>query len=118
MLNKGGHEPHGKIHNIVGLVSELCFFLLYLPWRWLVRLVPSSAGCLLLLAGLICVRFHRSWKALKDAHVHVRAGSSGADSSGMHTPSSSLMRHPDRGAGFYRQKRERHGRASLVETGR
>ncbi len=43
-----------------------------------------------------------------------------ADTSSSHalTPSSSLMRHPDRGAGFYHTKRERHGRASLVETGR
>ncbi len=36
----------------------------------------------------------------------------------MLTPNSSLMRHPDRGAGFYHKKRERFGRASLVETGR
>lgn len=39
-------------------------------------------------------------------------------SSSVLTPNSSLMRHPDRGAGFYHSKRERFGRASLVETGR
>ena len=39
-------------------------------------------------------------------------------SSSVLTPNSSLMRHPDRGAGFYHKKRERFGRASLVETGR
>jgi hypothetical protein len=44
------------------------------------------------------------------------AGLSG--SSQVHTPGSSLMRHPDRGTGFYHQKRERYGRASLLETGR
>lgn len=39
-------------------------------------------------------------------------------SSSVLTPNSSLMRHPDRGAGFYHKKRERFGRASLIETGR
>ena len=39
-------------------------------------------------------------------------------SSSVLTPNSSLMRHPDRGAGFYHSKRERFGRAGLVETGR
>lgn len=44
------------------------------------------------------------------------AGDSGTSSA--ITPGSSLMRHPDRGAGYYFQRRERYGRASLVETGR
>jgi hypothetical protein len=62
------------------------------------------------------------WARKEDRCLHacarMCAGSSGAGSSGVPTPSSSLMRHPDRGAGFYRQKRERYGRASLIETGR
>ncbi|EIE26204.1 E set domain-containing protein [Coccomyxa subellipsoidea C-169] len=44
--------------------------------------------------------------------------SSDSGTSSALTPGSSLMRHPDRGTGFYFQKRERYGRASLVETGR
>lgn len=48
----------------------------------------------------------------------LHAGDSGTQSSSVVTPGSSLMRHPDRGAGFYYQKRERYGRASLIETGR
>ncbi|BDA50813.1 probable inward rectifier potassium channel 2 [Coccomyxa sp. Obi] len=46
------------------------------------------------------------------------AESSDSGASSSLTPVSSLMRHPDRGAGFYYQRRERYGRASLVETGR